>query len=112
MQHHHQPGRILVIDMYASNHPAHMRALGFEREKTGRRRGKWSRRFPGGEIARAIALEYKFKLADAGILSHIEYEGKPYAECGMYCLSARYPHHTEECVRARRKSVPFSKRKR
>lgn len=97
-----QPGRILVIDIGASNHIPLLRALGFKREKYGRNAGQFTHKFPPGEIAKAVLLQFKFSLEEAGILSHIEYTGKVFPQCTMYCNTARYPHHTEECVRRRR----------
>lgn len=97
-----QPGRILVIDVHANITVPHLRALGFERERTGRRAGKFTHTFPPGEIARAIVLEWRDKLEEAGVLSHMEYTGKVFRECTMYCNSARYPHHTEQCIRRRK----------
>lgn len=97
-----QPSRILVIDRHANTTVPHLRALGFNRERTGRRAGKFTHHFPPGEIARAVVLQFKFSLEEAGALCHVEYEGKVFPECTMYCNSARYPHHTEQCIRRRK----------
>ena len=97
-----QPGRILVIDRYANTTVPHLRALGFERERTGRRAGKFTHTFPPGVYGWSVALEYKNKLEEAGILSHMEFTGKVFSECTMYCNSARYPHHTEQCIQRRK----------
>lgn len=97
-----QPGRILVIDRYASNQVVYLRAFGFVREKLGRHAGKFTHTFPPGEIARAALLTFKDQLSEAGISSHMEYVDKVFRECTMYCNSTRYPHHTEQCVQRRK----------
>lgn len=104
---HHQPGRTLVIDRYASNQITYLRALGFQREKSGRYAGKLTHRFPSGIVAHSMVLEFKLNLEDMGVLSHMEFQGKPFAQCTMYCLSERYPHHTQQCLRQRGKKYKF-----
>jgi hypothetical protein len=97
-----QPGRILVIDHRNNLSIPYLIALGFIREKTGRRAGMLSYTFPPGEIAKVVALSSKSSLEEAGVQCHTEFTGKVFKECTMYCLSYHHPRHTSKCINRRK----------
>ncbi len=97
-----QPSRIVVVDKLPTKlTKAPPRAQGLHRRTSGPNKGKWARVFAPGEIGRADMLSYKFALEDMGAEVHVEYMGKQYPECTMYCTSAHHPGHTQECMKRR-----------